>query len=148
MAGFWRLDWLPGYDHTTLHVLREVDGTWSLRFYRSWCMGRELEEVHARSTEGVLVLDGPAWPFGAEPLCVLVPARIDGRECLVPDQFLGNVGVRSPEPPKTETETGWTFVRLEVADPDGFHERWKAAGSAAFDFGTTGMQPNTEDDGR
>lgn len=143
-AGFWELDWLPGYDHTTLQVLRREEGLWSLRFYRSWCMGRQFEEVHARSSEGVLLLDSPVWMFGGQPLQVLVPAQVGECECLVPDVFLGTLGIRSASPsPIDSSDEGWAYVRLEVADPDGFHERWEANTQELWSWlwGTTGLHP-------
>ena len=153
-VGLWWLDWLPGYDRTVLQVDRLEDGALFLRFHGTSCTGRSFGESLAQRVEGVLVLERPVAPFGGETLRRLVPVRIEGRECLVPDHFLASVGRRSPEPPQ-EPETGWAFVRYDVPEPEGYHERWEALSRQTFQFGTTelhfgtfDMYPPTENEAR
>lgn len=145
-AGFWELAWLPGYDHTTL-VLERLDGErWRARFYRATCVGNPSFEVSARREAGVIVLETPA-RVTDKPFRALLPARIDGLDCLVPEVYQDKLDRREPLlPPPGTSKEGWAFVRGEARDPADFHARWLAEPWPTFEFGTAGEEEITLED--
>ena len=146
VAGFWEFAWLQGYDHTTL-VLERLDGErWRARVYRATCTGNRWWEVSARREAGVIVLETTKAMVTDEPFRTLVPARIDGLDCLVPEVYQEKLDGRAHLPQAGTAEQGWAFVRGEPADPAAFHARWLASDWPAFDFGTAGEEEPTLED--
>jgi hypothetical protein len=87
VEGLWRAHWLMGYDGSEVRIRRTGSTTFALDFLRVTDFGLMSSSTVATSSGGGLQLLAPEVLFQT-PIRVLYPARVDGRECLVPDVFV------------------------------------------------------------
>lgn len=112
VEGSWVWDWLPGYDATYMSVKAADEKTFEVEFVRSTDVGSfQLATRATRTAAGLRVDRKGSDQFPA----VLYPARIDGEECLVPDQAIGG-----------GADEGHAFRRTEDGAVERMRGVWEA----------------------